>query len=389
MGLVSRLDTRHARRADFILLFTLTILTFCRGTQADTTQDGTQEALRTEKVMVDADGRVQLQGVTVPFSDLASSSARRNFLDLVHGNSSACKDVNTSAGNIKEVRKQLDDCYMRPGVEKLRSTFRVDIKSQKIGGVRSDVIEPTAGISEKNRRRVLINLHGGGFMVAAGLGGQMESIPIAGLAAIKVITVDYRQGPEYRFPVASEDVAAVYRELLDRGYSAKNIGIYGCSAGGMLAAQSIAWFQAHGLPRPGAIGIFGAGALIPMVGDSKYLGSLLVGASPEPEDAKKFLAYFDVQDLDIKSSLVSPAYSPSVLANFPPTLLISGTRDVGLSPAVYTHSQLVKEGVIADLHVWEGATHCSFAQPVVDPSEPETREAWDVIVRFFDKHLGK
>jgi acetyl esterase/lipase len=87
--------------------------------------------------------------------------------------------------------------------------------------------------------------------------------------------------------------------------------------------------------------------------------------------------------------MVSPAAAPSVLKQFPPTLLISGTRDLMLSGTVYTHTQLVKAGVDADLHVWEGAPHCSFAQPVVDPNVPETREAWDVIVKFFDSHLGK
>jgi len=50
---------------------------------------------------------------------------------------------------------------------------------------------------------------------------------------------------------------------------------------------------------------------------------------------------------------------------------------------------LVRAGVEADLHVWEGAPHCIFAQPIVDPSVPETREAWDVIVKFFDKQLGR
>jgi hypothetical protein len=37
----------------------------------------------------------------------------------------------------------------------------------------------------------------------------------------------------------------------------------------------------------------------------------------------------------------------------------------------------------------KGAPHCSFAQPVVNPNEPESREAWSVIVKFFDSNLGK
>ena len=336
---------------------------------------------------VDPDGTIRVPSFTVPVSPLASAKADRNFLDFIHGFQALANGP--PSGNIQEARRRLDDLLMRPGVEQLRRVFPVKITPEKIGGVQTDVIEPLVGISPGNANRVLINLHGGGFQVGAGLGGQMESIPIASLGSIKVISVNYREGPENRFPAASEDVAAVYRSLL-RNYPSQNIGIYGCSAGGMLTAESVAWFQANGLPRPGAIGIFGAGALIPIMGDSNYIGSVLTGAaSPTPTDAKTLMPYFDVADLNIRDALVSPAYHASVLAQFPPTLLLSGTRDAALSPAVYTQAQLVRAGVEADLHVWEGAPHCIFAQPIVDPSVPETREAWDVIVKFFDKQLGR
>ena len=67
-------------------------------------------------------------------------------------------------------------------------------------------------------------------------------MPVAVLGRIKVVSLDYREGPKYRFPAASEDVAAAYRELL-KTYRAEDIGIYGCSAGGMLTGMSVAWFQ--------------------------------------------------------------------------------------------------------------------------------------------------
>ena len=103
---------------------------------------------------------------------------------------------------------------------------------------------------------MLIQLHGGGFTAGGGgQGGALESIPVASVARIRIIAVDYRLGPEDHFPAASEDVEAVYRELL-RTYKPGNVGVYGCSAGGMLSAEMIPWFLKEELPLPGAIRAF-------------------------------------------------------------------------------------------------------------------------------------
>jgi len=182
-------------------------------------------------------------------------------------------------------------------------------------------------------------------------------------------------------------VASVYRELLKQ-YPAKSIGIYGCSAGGILTSEAIAWFRKHDLPMPGAVGIFGAGALISSSADSNYFGTILEGLTPLPQDIKASMPYFDQPRLSMHHPLVSSVFSPDVLAHFPPTLLLTGTRDLSLSQAAFTHEQLVKAGVESDLHVSEGAVHCSYAIGVVDANVPETREAWDVIVKIFARHLG-
>ena len=161
---------------------------------------------------------------------------------------------------------------------RMKAMFSVDIVPSRINGVGVEVVTPKDGISAKNKNRILINLHGGSFLWGEGSGGEAESIPIASLGKIKVMTVAYRQGPESRFPAASEDVASVYRDLLKR-YKPQNIGIYGCSAGGILTAESVAWFAKVGLPRPGAIGTF-CGSVGELAGDSSYLGPALLGATP-------------------------------------------------------------------------------------------------------------
>ncbi len=244
------------------------------------------------------------------------------------------------------------------------------------------------GISEKNKTRVLIGLHGGGFESGTRVLAELESFPIASVAKIKVVSVDYRQGPESKFPAASEDVAAVYKKLLET-YEPHSIGIYGCSAGGLLTAEAVAWFEKAGLPLPGAIGIFCASAGGWHGGDSGALSGALVGALPPyrpdapPHPSVNNKPYFGQADTD--DPLVFPIRSNAVLAKFPPTLILTSTRDGAMSPAIFTHKQLVKVGVDAELHVWDGMIHGFLA---TQPELPESREAWDVVATFFDRHLA-
>jgi epsilon-lactone hydrolase len=276
-------------------------------------------------------------------------------------------------------------------LERQRALFAVNRAETTVGGVHAYVYVPKKGIAPGNTKRVLINLHGGGFSGCWPACGELESMPVAALGDIKVVSLDYRQGPKFEFPAASEDVAAAYKELL-KTYKPENIGIYGCSAGGMLTGMSVAWFQKHGLPRPGAIGVLCAGmtSVAGFGGDAAYISTpagegRMPFVAPKPAPGAKPMAMGYLAHADIQDPLVSPATSMAVLAKFPPTLIITGTRGFELSSAVYTHSRLVKAGVDAELHVWEGMFHGFFYNPDV----PESRDCYDVIVRFFDRHLGK
>ena len=46
---------------------------------------------------------------------------------------------------------------------------------------------------------------------------------------------------------------------------------------------------------------------------------------------------------DLETSLASPALFPAVLTKFPPTLILSRSRDFALSGTMWTHSQLIKQ----------------------------------------------
>jgi acetyl esterase/lipase len=56
-----------------------------------------------------------------------------------------------------------------------------------------------------------------------------------------------------------------------------------------------------------------------------------------------------------------------------------------MSAAVQTQRELTKSGVEADLHLWDGLGH----RFLLDVSLPESQEAYRVITKFFDSHLGR
>ena len=272
---------------------------------------------------------------------------------------------------------------LAPQIAGMQKQYPVDIAEQTIGGVPTRVITPKGKPWDK--KRVLINLHGGAFSVCWESCSLLESIPIASVGGYKVVSVNYRMGPEARHPAALEDVAAVYRDLL-KTYKAKQIGIYGCSAGGALSAQVASWLPAHGLPQPAGIGIFGAGALRFGASDSAYISGHISGAFPPPPKAGQpapdmTRGYFD--GADMADAVISPALHPDVIARFPPTLIITGTRAMDMSPAVYSNTQLLKAGVRSTLVVGEGMDHCFIYQSTL----PEARDAYGIIVRFFKENL--
>ena len=343
--------------------------------QADNRGEGLHQ------VTIDPDGTVHIPAMVVPPSNYMSEEAKRAYIDLrLHWP----PDVRFW-DDITQTRKAMDNHWLKPYLEKAKALYAVTVEEKTIAGVHTYVVMSKANVAKDDEGRVLINLHGGGFFVGAGTLQQIEAIPIAATAQIKVISIDFRQAPEYKFPAASEDVAAVYQELLKQ-YEPHNIGIYGTSTGGTLAAMALAWFEKMHLPRPGAIGLISAGI---GGGDLLYMAMPLhplwnSGNVPLAEHRPAYDTDY-LAAADQKDPLVSPMLHPEVLGKFPPTLIISGTRDIFASGLFHIHRQLVKAGVEAQLQVWEGMWH-GFN---LDVDLPESKEMYEVTAKFFAAHLGK
>lgn len=325
------------------------------------------------------DGTINVPAFQLPPSEFMSKETA-DFLKL---RAAMPTRVPRADGSIAEVRAGMDR-MMAPFINMMRQKYPAEMTERTIGGVPVRVFTPKD--REPDRQRVLINLHGGAFSLCWDACSVLESQPIASSGGFTVISVNYRMAPEHAHPAGVEDVATVYRELLKR-YKPKQIGIYGCSAGGALTAQAAAWLPLHKLPQAGAIGIFGAGAVRFGAGDSAYLAGYIDGSFPPPprpgEPPRPDMSRGYFANVDASDTIVSPALHPDVLGKFPPSLIITGTRAMDMSPAIYTNSQLLKAGARSTLIVGEAMGHCY----IYFPQFPEAQDAYQQIVRHFRENL--
>lgn len=324
---------------------------------------------------IDANGTLDLGAMRVPVPTTVSAEARA-FLAAPPWRGGPPPEGPTA---LWEARAAIDTVLAQLN-EAVRAIYPVDIEEVTIGGVRCHHVRPREVVSFGDRRPILINMHGGGFVL--GSGSLVEAIPIAHLSGIPVLSVDYRLTPEHPFPAATDDVAAVYQAVLEH-YLSRDVGIYGSSAGGFLTGQATMRFKLEGLPLPACLGIFTAGGDLSDLGDSAQIFTLagFWGERILPSDhaLSEIRAY--VGNADIQNPLISPARGD--LSGFPPTLLVTGTRDAMLSSTVLMHRALTRAGVAADLHVFEAMTHAHWYNIRL----PEGREAIEIMVRHFKRYL--
>jgi acetyl esterase len=121
------------------------------------------------------------------------------------------------------------------------------------GPIALRLYHPQTAADRKNAPPVLVYLHGGGWVM-----GDLDTHDtlcreLANGSGCAVAAVDYRMGPEHRFPAAVDDCIAATRWVYDHGaefgVDASRLAVGGDSAGGNLATVvAIALRDAGDLP---------------------------------------------------------------------------------------------------------------------------------------------
>ena len=242
---------------------------------------------------------------------------------------------------------------------------------------------PTAEITVDGvePRHVVLYFHGGVYVMGdAALAADLAS-QIGRRTEAKVISVDYRLGPEHPYPAAVDDALAAYEALLHTGIAPADVAFAGESAGGGLAVATLVNARDHGLPLPAAAFVM-----------SPYADLTLGGATMQTRrevDPLMSLEALQARVGDYTSGhdaavgLISPIFAD--LSGLPPLIVQAGSHEVLLDDAV----RLARQAAIADvevtLDVTPGVPHVFQAYyPILD----EAGAALDRAGQLLSAHLA-
>jgi acetyl esterase len=175
---------------------------------------------------------------------------------------------------------------------------------------------------------LIVYFHGGGFVTGDldGYDGLMRLIAARG--GVAVLAVDYRLGPEDRFPRAHEDGFAAFawaqRAAHELTVDPRRIAVAGDSAGGGIAAAVGAFASERGLATPAyQLLIYPA---VDATGAAPSRARFTSGVPLTPDVIAWFVRHYARSPDDLGLPLFAPLRADSLAAS-PPTYLLAAGFD--------------------------------------------------------------
>lgn len=229
----------------------------------------------------------------------------------------------------------------------------VDYLEVSAGGVPAMWAVPHGSTAD----RVLLALHGGGF-----IGGSMYThrkmfAHLAKAAGVRALIPHYRRTPEFRHPAPVDDTTAAYAWLLGRGVDAGRVALVGDSAGGGLTLTTMLRARERGLPSAAALlplsawvdMTFGGGSIV-----TNRATDVLFGGDT-PMDLEGLARLFLGPDGDREDPLASPLFAD--LAGMPPMYVQVSGAEMLLDDSLRLVEAALAAGVDAVLDVVPDQQH--------------------------------
>jgi acetyl esterase/lipase len=249
----------------------------------------------------------------------------------------------------------------------------IDLSRETMGDVECEWICP----KNYKGRKILVYLHGGGYVLGSLLTARSFASSLAKYTGERVLSVGYRLAPEYPFPAALEDSLSVFHELLKKGFMANDIILIGDSAGGGLSLASALALKDIGEPLPGAVICLSPWTDLAATGESNRKNAKLDPIFGSGAGVIKAELYAGSESL--YHPFVSPLYGE--YDNFPPLLIHVGTEEVILDDSLRVAEKAAEAGAHVTLKIWKGMWHVFTA---MDRMLPEARQSLKEIADFIN-----
>ena len=212
---------------------------------------------------------------------------------------------------------------------------------------------------------VIVYFHGGGWVIADKQVYDGGARGLAKQAQAVVVSVDYRQAPEHKFPAAWDDALASYRWALKNAASikgdAKQVALAGESAGGNLAVATAIAARDAKLQLPAHVL-----AVYPVAQTSLNTESYIENAIAKPLN-REMVKWFIDKLTTSKQDLADPRLDlvHAKLEGLPPVTLINARIDPLRSDGAQLEEALRKAGVPVERKDYSGVTHEFFGAAAV------------------------
>jgi acetyl esterase/lipase len=263
---------------------------------------------------------------------------------------------------------------------KMLGDISKDTKIEKINidGIQAEWLIPSGADDKK----VILYLHGGGYVTGSIEDHRMMCGLLANAAAAKVLIPEYRLAPENPFPAAVDDALKVYDWLLAQGISSDKIIIAGDSAGGGLSVATVLALKDRGASLPAAVL-----CLSPWVDLTLRGRSHITKAKAEAVLRKEVLrewALCYTNESNLTNPLVSPVYGD--FHGFPPLLIQVGSEEILLDDSLMLAEKAKADGVDVTLKIWDGMWHVWQA---MGDLIPENKKTFEEIGQFAQRQFGR
>ena len=275
----------------------------------------------------------------------------------------------------------LQDAKGAERAKEIAKKYGVTVREDRIAGVAVFRVDPPV-VAPEHKDHIFVHVHGGAWLFNGGRAATVEAALIAAKAGIPVISIDYRRAPDFPSPAAMDDVVAVWTELLT-SHKPSQMALGGTSAGGNLALAAMLKLKALGLPLPAALMLGTPAVDMNKTGDSRFLNDGVDHGLAWDGDAAEAVKIY-ANGHDYADPYLSPIRGD--VSGFPPTYLVTGTRDLLLSDTALMHAKLRRAGVPAELNVYEGFAHADYLNY---EGTPESDQHFAELKIFLADHLAQ